>query len=622
MTDDLKNNWQDSMQAESILLSRSMGALVGSAVGDALGWPIERNSGNRTSFKPAHSGVLKDWLRRTGQPYSTHEEPINAGEYSDDTQLVIATARSLLTGVGWWNHFTQVELPFWTLYERGGGRATLKASRSWLSGTPPWVGKSDSANIQSYFSAGANGVAMRISPHIIRDHAVADFERIRCEIVRNGIATHGHPRALVSAAAYGYALWTAFRSTGPLKFGQLVDEVLDGYASWRAMSQEIESASDWKEAAVGAALAVGKDYDQLWREAGTELLDLLSTVRSQFAMGSAILDSQVLQQLGCFGREAGSGTITVAATLFLATKYAADPEHGIIAAANAKGADTDTIASMVGALLGSIHGEHAFASLTPKLQDRDLIRKIGRSLIAVSGTVPNTLDRRIQKRSLDTAARTIEKANVDSKIELPDGRQAQLIRRSQLNSLTRASVTVARLITDDGQTMVLKFIRRDQKKEDDTGGEVLHRTSLEGPLFNSLGQISILIPVRNIGVATKFYEQVTGLIALDARADRVLFPGGIVLRLNSNDSASSDDAISRERELSIAIRVKNASDSFDKAVRANARITERLSTQQKWQLFRCLDPDSTQLIIYSLGGDRKVPSQTKLLLTETEVVPS
>lgn len=88
------------------------GALIGAAIGDALGWPNEQNSKNirknRNSIR-----TYVEWNRRAGGKYWPHEEKICAGEYSDDTQLIIATARSLLRGRQWSNFFAKQN------YQRG-----------------------------------------------------------------------------------------------------------------------------------------------------------------------------------------------------------------------------------------------------------------------------------------------------------------------------------------------------------------------------------------------------------------------------------------------------------------------------------------------------------------------
>src|SRR5664280_3866472 len=103
------------------LQTRVESALLASAIGDALGWPQENRSqrvGGRRGVKA--SLELVAWSRRAGGRWAPHEEVIRAGEYSDDTQMTLALARSFAFGERWWEHWTQVELPFWLLYERGG----------------------------------------------------------------------------------------------------------------------------------------------------------------------------------------------------------------------------------------------------------------------------------------------------------------------------------------------------------------------------------------------------------------------------------------------------------------------------------------------------------------------
>ena len=145
------------------------GALIGAAIGDALGWPNEQNSKNISKNKNSIRTYV-EWNRRAGGRYWPHEEKICVGEYSDDTQLIIATARSLLRGRQWSNFFRQAELPAWLKYERGGGGATKRAAQKWADNISPWDEKSNSPlEIKDYFMAGGNGVAMRIIPHIFKN---------------------------------------------------------------------------------------------------------------------------------------------------------------------------------------------------------------------------------------------------------------------------------------------------------------------------------------------------------------------------------------------------------------------------------------------------------------------
>ena len=78
------------------------GALLGAAVGDAWGWPQEYNAKRvKESEVISESLAFQSWRRRCGGRFYLHEEQISAGEYSDDTQLLLATARSLRYGEQW-----------------------------------------------------------------------------------------------------------------------------------------------------------------------------------------------------------------------------------------------------------------------------------------------------------------------------------------------------------------------------------------------------------------------------------------------------------------------------------------------------------------------------------------
>jgi len=153
---------------------RVRGVIVSAAAGDALGWPQETRSnivgGQKARAVPAKAS-FRSWNRNSGTQYARYQETVEAGEYSDDTQLLLAVARSCLAGEAWARWLTRVELPTWLLYPRGARRAVMTAARAWADGHPPWVsGDSRSPRgsdpIAAYFKAGANGAAMRVAPHV------------------------------------------------------------------------------------------------------------------------------------------------------------------------------------------------------------------------------------------------------------------------------------------------------------------------------------------------------------------------------------------------------------------------------------------------------------------------
>src|SRR3989440_9298931 len=113
-------------------LDRFEGALLCSTIGDALGWPTEFLK-PVSGHKPPFHLPVKDfvsWKKLVGGKWWGYEERIEQGEYSDDTQLALAVARSIAeTGQFEPERFAYEELPLWLQYERGGGRSVKTAAR-------------------------------------------------------------------------------------------------------------------------------------------------------------------------------------------------------------------------------------------------------------------------------------------------------------------------------------------------------------------------------------------------------------------------------------------------------------------------------------------------------------
>lgn len=355
---------------------KAEGAFLALAAGDALGWPQEmrRNVRGNLGNTTAHI-EFEQWARRSGGRFQPYEEAIQAGDYSDDTQLTLAVARSRTNyGAAWWQAFTRVELPLWTLYERGGGGATKRAANAWIDGRPPW--KSNKKDrIRRYFEAGGNGAAMRVLPHALFFAGEETPAALMHDVVLDGSATHGHPRALIGATAYAYAAWVLTRRSGTLRFGELLDTLLDEAPEWSRFPKSDRDAASWFEAADNAA---GERYEPIWKRTAGEMRALLEKARKGLRAGALADDRAVLESLGCFGRAKGAGTSSAAAAAYLFARYAAQPEQGILRAAFEQGADTDTLASMTGGLMGCLAGSEWLPQPWLQVQDAQYLRDIAR----------------------------------------------------------------------------------------------------------------------------------------------------------------------------------------------------------------------------------------------------
>lgn len=332
--------------------TRYTGAMLGAAIGDALGWPNEQNSRNINHKKNNYNENFVEWTRKSGGRFWPHEEKISAGEYSDDTQLLIATLRSLLKGSRWSTFFMQSELPTWLVYERGGGGATKRAAECWKKGNHPWDEKTNSYNdVKRYFMAGGNGVAMRIMPHVFCNED--DMSTIMKQVVLNGMYTHGHPRALLGGMLYAYAVQYILTKESTLGYGELIQNIIDNRMCWSNIPS-VNNINNWIAC---AERVLHKNYTEMWSTIVDETLELLEIAKRGIDLGVLDIGNDTLTKLGCFNKDCnGAGNNTAVICIYLFSKYADDPVKGLIEAANLRNADTDTIASMTGGLFGALYG--------------------------------------------------------------------------------------------------------------------------------------------------------------------------------------------------------------------------------------------------------------------------
>ena len=430
-------------------LAKAEGALLAFAAGDALGWPQEmRRSGRSSAGGAAPRIEFRTWTRRGGGRYRPYEEVIDAGAYSDDTQLTLAVARSRTNhGADWWKAFMQVELPLWTIYERGGGGATKRAAQAWSAGRPPW--QSAKADVvRRYFDAGGNGVAMRVLPHALFFAGQDDPTFLVHDVVRDGSATHGHPRALVGATLQAYAAWSLLRRKRTLGFGELLDLLIDERRGWGVFPGSGHGGETWFTAANRTA---DESYERIWNRTVDEALQLLEVARNGVRAGALADDRAVLDELGCFGRHKGAGTVTAAAAAYLVARHAAQPAQGVIRAAFESGADTDTLAAMTGGLMGCLAGVEWIPGAWFDVQDAGYLRHMaGRVAAGPDGVDCSAVPARPDPRAiLSELAR-----NRDGDFVLGEGMHAQAEALADPRAIAKSiAVHAWRLRTAEGQTL-------------------------------------------------------------------------------------------------------------------------------------------------------------------------
>jgi poly(ADP-ribose) glycohydrolase ARH3 len=170
------------------VVDRACGALLGTFVGDALGMPFEG---------AGHGQVPPDVemvAARRGR-----------GTYTDDTQMMIAVAESLILRGR--VEEEQLARAFQQAYDpdRGYGGGTRRVFGLWAAGTPVRLA---AGQLFGGHGSRGNGAAMRIAPVAVRFRD--DPSRLRDEAARSARVTHAHPvgvdAAVVQAAAIGAGL--------------------------------------------------------------------------------------------------------------------------------------------------------------------------------------------------------------------------------------------------------------------------------------------------------------------------------------------------------------------------------------------------------------------------------
>jgi ADP-ribosylglycohydrolase len=300
------------------MAGRATGALYGLAIGDALGMPTQLMSrqaisdryGSITRFEPADS----DHPLAAGMP---------AGSVTDDTEQALLLARLLIEGDG---HVDAAvfarELVLWEdgMRAKGSldllGPSTKRAVEAILAG--------ESVEQSGRFGT-TNGAAMRVTPVGIAVDT-SDLVELVDRVVEVSRVSHNTGVAISGASAVAAAV-----SAG-----------LDGASLAEAIELGAAAAEQGRQRGYWVAAA---DVAARIRWA-VELADPTHAERSLTRVSELIGTSLASQE-------------SVPAAFGILATFPDDPWGGVTAAASL-GGDSDTVAAMVGAIAGAVHGVEAF----------------------------------------------------------------------------------------------------------------------------------------------------------------------------------------------------------------------------------------------------------------------
>ena len=327
--------------------ARTRGSVLWAAYADALGFVSEltNEKGLRRRTNGAALDHLMEWTRRVGGRRGVDVE-LPAGCWSDDTQLRTAVSRAIGCHGFDVEMFSRIELPVWLSYALGGGRATKAAAKNLGKPKSLWYANT----FRGWADAGGNGAAMRVQPHV---WASSDLDGgYMLDVIVDSVCTHGHPRAIVGACFHAATLAHSLRD-GAVPDPSRCEEIADGLRDAPALIED-----HWSLGSAWAALweqETGRRLRDAWQMTVDELHTAIGHAADGADGGASTADVYrgISVRLGLTDEmHRGSGILTPVAAAALAAA-AASPHDAAVVAANEIGTDTDTIATMAGALLGA-----------------------------------------------------------------------------------------------------------------------------------------------------------------------------------------------------------------------------------------------------------------------------
>ena len=343
---DVRNDGH-SVSEVSSLTERIERSALWAAYGDALGWiselADEKRLAIRTKGTPLTTTVA--WKRRIGGRFGVDIE-LPEGCYSDDTQLRLATSRAIQSDGFDVEAFAKVELPVWLSYALGGGRSTTAAAEHMGNKSSTWW----SNKFKGWLDSGGNGAAMRIQPHVWASSSPTNSATFLLDVVRNSICTHSHPNGIMGAVIHALGLsWAVSKGKLP---------TLTDFLSLMRDAEEIPNLIDsdnqlgfWRSAFEHEA----GDFKSAWTKVSADVFEALQVIEVGLDQTSPsrryefIVEKLKLRE----PQRRGSGTLTALAALGL-TWCEDSPLEAMRLAANTLGTDTDTIATMAGAIYGAV----------------------------------------------------------------------------------------------------------------------------------------------------------------------------------------------------------------------------------------------------------------------------
>ena len=326
-------------QAQLVEWDRVEGMMLGLAIGDSLGNTTESMLPHE---RRARYGEVRDYLEHRGAGA--------AAVPSDDTQLAFWTLEQLIRDKTVVPDHLAARFASKKIF--GIGSAVKGSLQAWKAGKRPWYECSSR-------SAG-NGALMRIAPVLI-PHLSHPSRELWADTALAAAVTHNDATSTAACLAFVAMLWELLVMDSPPEPTWWPERFVE-------LTRDLEGEARLHLRGGSAAGYEGP----LWRF-------IESNVPQAYADGLDVLGACDIWFSGAFLLE------TVPSALFILMRHAADPEEAIVRAVNDT-KDNDTIAAIVGAAIGALHGKSG-------LPERWLTGLKGRTGSYDDGRVYQILDR-------------------------------------------------------------------------------------------------------------------------------------------------------------------------------------------------------------------------------------
>jgi ADP-ribosylglycohydrolase len=318
-------------------LSQVQGCFLGVAIGDAIGMPVETMTAAEIREKTGGRGVIgfMDSIQQNLRSIAGY----TAGKTTDDWQLTRALAQCLMIDGAYVS--SSVAQAYVREYDRcrAGWGGTTKKSVVELKE----YFESGGVNGRSFFDVAlpaepgkgaGNGVAMKVTPLAIMaglPNEEKAFYRFKRMAITDGLMTHPDPRATIAACVLGCVM-----------MGQLRDPIVN--VTDEIVRQHLTGARD---VAIALEESLQSEFpEKYWND------DTISRRLTR------IIDNQWWKDVDALVKGNGNSSFSPASVPFSIAMYYRNPHDfrtAILETVNA-GGDTDTNASMVGALVGITNG--------------------------------------------------------------------------------------------------------------------------------------------------------------------------------------------------------------------------------------------------------------------------